>query len=356
MIAITKSTNNKLSKYNLLNEPITFGTIFTDHYFEATYANSKWQDAHIKPFTKFSTDPTLSIFHYGQSIFEGLKAFKTHDNKINLFRPYENFKRINRSAERMAMPAIPEEYFIEGAKKLVALDRDWMPNKPNHSLYIRPFMFAADHIVKVRPSDTFQFFIVLSPAGPYHGGNMKILVEDVHTRSAPGGTGSIKNGGNYGCSMLAMKNAMQKGFDQVLWMDAFEHKWIQEVGMMNVFFIINGVVITPALNDGTILPGVTRDSLITIFTKILHLKVEERNIHIDEIIESYKNNTLQEIFGAGTAAVISIIDELKYKDVHIKLNIDEHDDRLYSNRAKKILNDIRLNIMPDTHEWLVPVC
>jgi branched-chain amino acid aminotransferase len=237
-----------------------------------------------------------------------------------IFRPYDNFQRFNKSAERMNMPVIPEEIFIEGMRLLIDIDRNWIPAKKDYSLYIRPVMFATDTMLGVKPSETYKFLIILSPAGPYFDAPMKIAVEEKYTRAAPGGVGFAKNAGNYGGSMIATTEAKKLGYDQVLWTDAFEHKWLQEVGMMNVFFIINNTVITPSLEEETILAGVTRDSVIT-GLRDMGYSVEERKISIDELTEAYKNGTLNEVFGTGTAATIALIRELKYKDKVMKFDV-----------------------------------
>ena len=238
------------------------------------------------------------------------------------FVPATTYNRFNASAIRMCMPEIPEEIFIEGMRQLIELDKNWIPEKENHSLYIRPLMFASDVAIGVRPSDTYKFIVMLSPTGPYYAEPMKIAVEEKYTRAAPGGVGFSKNAGNYGGSMLAATIAKQNGYDQVLWTDAFEHKWLQEVGMMNVFFIVDGVAMTPSLDDGTILVGVTRSSAITLLRE-MGLKVEERKIHIDELLDAYKKGVLDEAFGTGTAATIAMIKELKYRDQVMQFDVNK---------------------------------
>ncbi|MEP7320065.1 MAG: branched-chain amino acid aminotransferase [Panacibacter sp.] len=309
-INIIKAEHSKLNDLNLENLP--FGKYFSDHMLEADYENGEWKNVEIKPYQPLLLEPSLSALHYGQAIFEGIKAYKDEDGNAFIFRPYDNFKRFNISAERMNMPVVPEEIFIEGMHQLIELDKNWIPGKKDHSLYIRPFMFATDTMLGVKPSDTYKFIIILSPTGPYYTAPMKIAVEEKYTRAAPGGVGFSKNAGNYGGSMLAATEAKKHGYDQVLWTDAFEHKWLQEVGMMNVFFIIDNVVITPSLEEGTILAGVTRDSAIT-GLKEMGYTVEERKISIDELMDAYRAGKLQEVFGSGTAATIAYIKELKYR-------------------------------------------
>jgi branched-chain amino acid aminotransferase len=272
-ISITKAQRSKLNDLNLEN--ISFGKYFSDHMLVADYKNGEWGHVEIKPYQPLLLEPSLSALHYGQAIFEGMKAYKDQNGKAFIFRPYDNFHRFNISAARMNMPEIPEEIFIEGLRQLIELDKGWIPSKQDHSLYIRPLMFASDTTLGVKPADTYKFIVMLSPTGPYYAEPMKILVEEKYTRAAPGGVGFSKNAGNYGGSMLAATTAKQNGYDQVLWTDAFEHKWLQEVGMMNVFFVISGVVVTPTLEDGCILAGVTRSSAITLL-KEMGLKVEDR--------------------------------------------------------------------------------
>jgi len=249
------------------------------------------------------------------------------------------------------MPEVPEEIFIEGMRQLIAVDSNWIPAKKDHSLYIRPFMFATDEILGVKPSTTYKFLIILSPTGPYYARPMRIAVEERYTRASPGGVGFAKNAGNYGGSLLAATLAQKEGYDQVLWTDAFEHKWLQEVGMMNVFFVIDNVAITPSLEEETILNGVTRNSVVTIL-KEMGVKVEERKINIDEVIKAHKEDKLQEIFGTGTAATIAMIQKLKYRDYVMEFN---ESNWALSSAIKQKMNDIRERKVPDIYNWLVTV-
>jgi branched-chain amino acid aminotransferase len=345
-ISITKAERSKLGDINLENIP--FGKYFTDHMLEADYENGEWKKAEIKPYQPLLLQPSLAALHYGQAIFEGIKAYKDDKGNAAIFRPLDNFKRFNRSAERMNMPLVPEEIFLEGMCKLIGLDKDWIPARKDHSLYIRPVMFSTDETLGVRPSATYKFLIILSPTGPYFVDPMKILVEEKYTRAAPGGAGFSKNAGNYGGSMLAATLAKKEGFDQVLWTDAFEHKWLQEVGMMNVFFIIDNVAITPSLEEGTILEGVTRDSVIKGLME-MGVQVEERKINIDEVVAAYKAGKISEIFGTGTAAVIAPIKELNYKGFAMKFNTDDYK---ISGAVKNWLNDIREGKLADKYGWM----
>lgn len=345
-ISITKAERSKLQGINLENIP--FGKYFTDHMLEADYENGEWTNVEIKPYQPLLLEPSLAALHYGQAIFEGIKAYKDQNGNAFIFRPLDNFRRFNRSAERMNMPAVPEEIFLEGMRQLIALDKNWIPSEKEHSLYIRPFMFSSDAMLGVRPSETYKFLIILSPTGPYYAAPMKILVEEQYTRAAPGGVGFSKNAGNYGGSMLAASLARQKGYDQVLWTDSAEHKWLQEVGMMNVFFIIDNVAITPSLEEGTILEGVTRASVIQ-GLKDRGIKVEERKISIDEVVSAYKEGKISEVFGTGTAAVIAPIKELNYKGYIMDFDVSNY---IVSESVKKWLTDIREGKIEDKYNWM----
>ena len=348
-IKITKVAVSKLPTMSLENIP--FGKYFTDHMLEADYVDGAWTNVAIKPYQSLTLDPSLAAIHYGQSIFEGVKAYKNQEGAASIFRPDENFKRFNLSAKRMCMPELPEEIFLEGMRQLIELDKDWIPNINDHSLYIRPFMFSTDALLGVRPSDSYKFLIILSPTGPYYAKPMKILVEENFTRAAPGGVGFSKNAGNYGGSMMAAKMANKQGYDQVLWTDSQEHKWLQEVGMMNVFFMINGVAITPSLEEGTILHGVTRKSVMTLLNE-MGIKIEERRINVDELVAAYESGQLQEVFGTGTAATIAPIKELKYKDHIMPFDLDKFK---VSPAIKQQLDDIKEGRISDTHGWMFKV-
>jgi branched-chain amino acid aminotransferase len=348
-IQVTKTGKSRLQEIDFNNLP--FGKYFTDHMLEVDYADGEWKQVKIRPFQNLSISPALAAIHYGQSIFEGIKAYKDREGNPFIFRPYDNFRRFNISAERMMMPAIPEDIFIEGMRRLVELDKDWIPMKNDYSLYIRPFMFASDEVIGVKASDNYKFMILLSPTGPYYSTPMRIYVEEKYTRAAPGGVGYAKAAGNYGGSMMATAVAKQKGYDQVLWTDAFEHKYVQEIGTMNVFFIIGNKAVTPDLEAGTILEGVTRDSAIEVL-KELGYTVEERPISIDEIIRAYQAGELKEMFGTGTAATVSMIQELSYEDYTIKFDVGTWK---AVPAVKKILTDIREGRRADTHGWMFKV-
>lgn len=345
-ILITKTERSKLLDISLENIP--FGKYFTDHMLEVDFQDGEWKQPEIKPYQPLLLDPSTAALHYGQAIFEGIKAYRDEEGNACIFRPQDNFRRFNRSAHRMNMPEVPEDIFMEGMRQLIELDRNWIPALKEHSLYIRPLMFATDGMLGVRPSDTYKFLIMLSPTGPYYASPMRIAVEEKYTRAAKGGVGFAKNAGNYGGSMLAATEAKQKGFDQVLWTDAEEHKWLQEVGMMNVFFVIDGVAITPALDEGTILEGVTRDSVIRVLAD-MNVKVEERMISVNEVMEAYQAGKLTEVFGTGTAAVIAPVKELNYKGFAMEFDTSSY---ALSPTVKKTLSGIRLGHTPDPYGWM----
>ncbi|MEO6818089.1 MAG: branched-chain amino acid aminotransferase [Ginsengibacter sp.] len=346
---ITEIKESRIGEISLENIP--FGKYFTDHMLEVNYDNGKWETVEIKPYQALSLDPSTAALHYGQAIFEGVKAYKGEDGEVRIFRPEENFKRFNLSAKRMEMPEISEEIFIDGMKELVKMDKNWVPGFSDHSLYIRPFMFSSDPLIGVHTSKQYKFLIILSPTGPYYNVPMRIYVEEQYVRAVPGGVGSAKAAGNYGAAMFPTAEAKRKGYDQVLWTDAFEHKYVQECGTMNVFFIIGNKAITPTLAQETILAGVTRDSTI----KLLHdmgVEVEERRLSIDEIEDAYKAGELHEVFGTGTAVTISMIRELRYKDFVMNFNVEE---AKIAPQIKKRMDDIKYGIGEDSFNWMVKI-
>ncbi len=297
-------------------QKLGFGKIFTDHMFIMNYTEGKgWHDARIVPYQKISLYPSAMVFHYGQEMFEGLKAYKGTDGRPYLFRPDMNAKRANRSNDRLCIPRIPEEDFVQAVKAVVAVDRDWIPDEPGTSLYVRPFVIATDEFLGVAPSKTYLFMIILSPSGAYYESGLNpvgIWIEDEFVRAVRGGIGFAKTGGNYAASLIAQVKAHDAGFSQVLWLDGVERKYIEEVGAMNIFFKINGKIVTPSLS-GSILPGITRDSVLTL-CRDWGYDVEERRISVDELLEAQRSGALEECFGTGTAAVISPVGRLRYED------------------------------------------
>lgn len=348
-IRITKVERSKLQSLDFENLP--FGRYFTDHMLEADYENGEWKNIEIKPYQPLMLDPSAAVLHYGQAIFEGIKAYKDENGNAYIFRPDANYERFNISADRMQMPAVPEEIFIDGMKQLINLDKAWIPAKADHSLYIRPFMFASDEMIGVKPSDTYKFMIVLSPTGPYYSAPMRIYVEENYVRAAKGGIGFAKAAGNYAGALKATAEAKQKGYDQVLWTDAAEHKYVQEIGTMNVVFIIGNKAVTPDLEAGTILNGVTRSSVLTLLQE-MGLTVEERPLSIDEIIEAYKAGQLREVFGTGTAATVSPIKELRYKDFVMYFEVAQWE---VMPAVKAGLDDIRACRTADKWGWMVKI-
>lgn len=352
-IRIEKTTTPK--ELPKADNPLKFGTIFTDHMFLMNYETGKgWHDPRIVPYQTLSLEPSAMVFHYGQEMFEGLKAYKTEDGRTLLFRPNKNIERANRSNRRLCIPEIPEEDFLDALKALVKIDEAWIPTKPGTSLYIRPFVIATDPFLGVRPSDTYLFIIILSPVGAYYPEGLnpvKIWIEDEYVRAVRGGIGEAKTGGNYVASLKSQVKAHEEGYSQVLWLDGVERKYIEEVGAMNIFFKINGTVVTPQLN-GSILPGVTRDSVINL-CKVWGLQVEERKISIDEIYEAHKNGQLEEVFGTGTAAVISPVKELRWENHFMQVGNGQIGK--YSQKFYDTITGLQLGKIEDTFNWTVEV-
>ena len=297
-------------------ENLGFGKIFTDHMFVMDYDNAHgWHDARIVPFDNITLHPAATVFHYGAEIFEGLKAYRTPDGSVQLFRPIENIRRMNNSAERICLPQLDEEGALDALKKFVEVEKDWVPSAPNTSLYLRPFMFGADPFLGVHTVDKTTYMIIASPVGSYYKEGLNpvtIMIETEDMRAVRGGTGYAKCGGNYGASFRAGKKAEEKGYSQVLWLDGVERKYIEEVGSMNIMFKIAGKIVTPMLN-GSILPGITRDSILTV-CRDWGYEVEERRVSVDELVAAAKDGTLEEVWGTGTAAVVSPVNKLRYED------------------------------------------
>lgn len=348
-VQITRVAKSRLTEVPMDN--LVFGKYFTDHMLEATCEDGLWKDVQIKPYQPITLSPSAAVLHYGQAIFEGIKAFRDQKGEAFIFRPKDNHQRFNISARRLEMPAVPEEIFLEGMRQLVSLDQEWIPNKPDHSLYIRPFMIGTDDTLGVHASKAYKFLIILSPTGPYYAAPMRIYVEERYTRAAPGGVGYAKAAGNYAAAMLATSEAKKKGYDQVLWTDAFKHKYAQEIGTMNVFFLLGNTLVTPGLESETILAGVTRDTAIKL-AREMGFSVEERSIDIDEIMSAYKSGLLKEVFGTGTAATISMIRELRYKDF-----VMEFDTKAWEvcTGIKARLDAIRSGQAPDSRGWMFKV-
>lgn len=336
-------------------DSLRFGTVFTDHMFVMDYdPENGWHDGKIVPYGPLALDPATVVFHYGQEMFEGLKAYKTKEGKVQLFRPDMNAKRTNNTNKRMCIPQIDEQLYIDAIKELVAVDKDWIPQKPDTALYIRPFIIGTDKFLGVAASNTYKFIIILSPVGPYYESGLaptRIYVENEFVRSAPGGTGYAKIGGNYASAMIAEQKAHDMGYDQVLWLDAKEGKYVEEIGTSNAFFKIDGELYTAPL-EGTILPGITRDSMITVM-KDWGYKVNEVRFTIEDVFKASEEGRLEEVFATGTAAVISPVGELYWNDRHIVINnneIGELSQKLYDE-----LYGIQTGEKADTRGWIVPV-
>jgi branched-chain amino acid aminotransferase len=348
-IKITKSKTSKIDSVDFEN--LGFGEVFSDHMFSMDYENGEWINQRIEPYGKIEFEPAMCTLHYAQAVFEGLKAFHVRDGSINIFRPEKNLERMNRSNERMCMPTIDEDMFFDAMTELIKLERDWIPKDTGHSLYIRPFIFGTENFLGVHPSSTYRFMIILSPVGAYYkeGFNpVSLLVPEEYVRAVKGGVGEAKTAGNYAASLLPAEIAQKKGFTQVLWLDGEHHKYIDEVGTMNIFFVIDDEVITPPL-EGSILPGVTRDTVLDL-TKSWGMKVNERRISIDELIQSSKEGRLEEVFGTGTAAVISPVDEIQYRDTNININHGQIGP--IARRLFDEISGIQYGEISDTHGWI----
>lgn len=349
VIKITKIAESRLPQVDFDNIP--FGREFSDHMFTADYINGEWTNFEIVPFGPFSVHPACLALHYGQSVFEGMKASLSHDGQPLLMRPEMHAKRINASASRLCMPEFPEDVFVEALHALIGLDAAWIPPAAGSALYIRPYMFGNGEFIGVAPSDTYKLIIFTGPVGPYYPKPVRLIAEEKYVRAAVGGVGEAKAAGNYAASLLPAKKAKEAGYDQILWLDGKEFKYVQEVGTMNIFFVIDGKVLTPA-TDGAILKGITRDSFLTIL-KDKGYEVEERPITIDEIVAAHKAGLLTEVFGSGTAAVVAKVADLTYQGYEMKL--PEPDQNSVGAILKKEIEDLRAGLLEDKHGWIIPV-
>lgn len=347
-ITVNKTSTPKVKPSQTPN----FGTVFTDHMFVMDYSKGTgWHNARIEPYSNVSLDPATCSLHYGQGIFEGLKAYKTKDGQPQLFRARDNFLRLNRSAQKVCIPEIDVDFMVEALEELINLEKDWIPSQPGTSLYIRPFIIATETFLGVRPAHEYKLFIILSPVGAYYAEGLnpvKILVEEKYVRAVRGGLGEAKTMANYAASLLAAEEAKQKGFSQVLWLDGVEKKYIEEVGTMNIFFKINGEVITPPLT-GSILPGITRDSVIKVLQK-WGVPVKEHRLAVNEVIDSYKKGQLEEIFGTGTAAVISPVGKLAYGNE--KILLENYGDDSLAMKLYEYLTSIQYGENKDQFGWV----
>ena len=344
-ISITKTIQSKIKDLDFNNIPL--GTSFTDHMFICDFENGQWKNPRIEPLQPIPTHPAAMALHYGQAIFEGMKAYKDTEGEPMLFRPEQNAKRLNLSANRMGMPNIPESLFVEGLKTLVDIDQAWIPPQESSALYLRPFMYADEPFIGMRAATHYKFIVMASPSGPFFSKRIKLWAEKQYIRAAHGGTGEAKAAGNYAAAIRPTELAKAKGYDQVLWLDAAEHKYIQEVGTMNIFFKINGEFITPEL-DGSVLHGITRDSVMSLL-RAMDFKVTERKITLNEIKEASKNNTLEEAFGTGTAVGIAYIQSigLEGETIHVS------NESPIGLKVNNTLNGIKTGRLEDTFNWMV---
>lgn len=343
-ININKISNSRISELDQDN--IQFGRLYTDHMFMVDFNGDTWQNAKIIPFGNLSLSPANVTLHYGQSIFEGMKAYKHATGDVSLFRPLDNYKRLNISAERMCIQQIPEDVFMGGLLELINLDRDWVPENEGTSLYIRPILFATDEYIGIRPSNSFKFMIIASPAGPYYTKPVRVKIETFYSRAIEGGTGYAKASGNYGGALYPAKIAQKQGYDQLIWTDAKTHGFIEEAGTMNVMFLIGDTLVTAPVGD-TILNGITRDSVLTL-ARDWGIKVEERKLSVKELITAAETGELKEAFGTGTAASIASINEIGFEDKDYSLP----QSRTLSEKINTTLLDIKTGKVEDKFDWM----
>jgi branched-chain amino acid aminotransferase len=330
---------------------LPFGKVYTDHMYMADFRDGEWKNPRIVPYGKIAVSPATPALHYGQSIFEGMKAYTGPSGETLVFRPLDNWKRLNISGARMCMPEVPEDMFMDGLTSLLELEKNWIPKTPGSSLYIRPFLFSADEYIGIRASTDFTFMIILSPVGAYYSNPVKVKIETHYTRAVAGGTGYAKAGGNYGGAIYPTKLALEQGYDQLIWTDGREHKYIEESGTMNVMFVINDVLITPALGD-SILAGITRESVLTL-ARHWGMKVEERKVTVQEVVQAMENGKVSEAFGVGTAATIAQIERIGYNGKDYSL--PPVSERKFSNKVYKELENIKHGLQEDPFGWMIKI-
>lgn len=344
-IKTTKTSHPRLAETDFNNLP--FGKIYTDHMFVADFEDGEWKNFEIMPYGEIQMSPAISALHYGQAIFEGMKAYRLPNGEISVFRANKNLERFNISADRMAMPTLPEEIFMQAVSSLIALDKGWVPSQENYSLYLRPVMFATDTSLGVRASDTYKFVLLATPTGPYYNKALKVKIETKYTRANEGGVGYAKTAGNYARSLYPFAQAQKEGFDQLIWTDSATHNYVEESGAANLMFVIDGKIVTAAVGE-TILNGITRDTLIAL-AKNKGIEVEERKVSVAEIIEGIKNGSLTEAFAVGTAATVTQIGEIGFEGELYKLS--DVSERTISTSLAKELNDIRYGLTDDEFGW-----
>ena len=348
-IAFTRTPESKLSEVDFNNIP--FGKVYSDHMFIADFDGSSWKDLRIVPYQNLSLSPANVTLHYGQSVFEGMKAHRSPEGEVILFRPYDNFRRLNKSAERLCIPTVSEELFMGSLMELLKIDNGWVPDVQGTSLYIRPYIFATDEYIGIRPSDTYKFMIITCPVGAYYSSPVKVKIEEHYSRACDGGTGYAKAAGNYAGSLYPAKLAQNQGYQQLIWTDSNEHKYIEESGTMNLFFVLGNKILTPKTSD-SILSGITRDSVVTL-AKEWGYEVEERKISVEEVLSAAQNGELSEVFGTGTAATIAQISAIAKGDQEYELPAVEG--RVLSNRVFAELDRYKRAEIEDKYNWLVTV-
>jgi len=348
-IPVTRIEKSRLTEE--LRESSPFGTNYSDHMFVTDYREGAWRDGRVVPFGPMSFSPALTALHYGQSLFEGFKAHHTPSGRVAIFRPMDNLARMNRTAARLAMPDVPADLFREGLLELIRTDSDWVPRREGGSLYVRPVYFGTSDTLMVHAATQYRLVIFTAPGGPYFAQPIRLLAEETYVRAFPGGTGDAKSAGNYGGGLLAAKLAQAKGYHNVMWLDGKERKFIEESGVMNIMFVIKGVAITPNLS-GTILPGVTRNSVLTLLRE-MKIPIEERPISVDEVFAAHVAGTLQEAFGIGTAAIIAPIAAIGYRGTELQIPTGAGDS--VAKKLHSTLVAIQTGQLPDTHDWLMYV-
>lgn len=349
-IKVSHPETSKIHQVDWDNLP--FGKVFTDHMLVMDYKNGEWQSPEIMPFGPILMHPAMSAIHYGQSIFEGMKAYSRENGDVVLFRPEMNAKRFMESCERLCMPSFDEELFVELVRKLVEVDKNWVPKKEGAALYIRPFIFGTDEAIGIKPSDTYKFVIFLCPVGAYYSQPVNVKIEEHYTRAAAGGVGRAKTAGNYAAALYPAKKGQENGYHQLLWTDAKEHKFIEESGTMNICFMINGTLVTPSEDEDTILRGTTKRTLVDVADK-WGIPVEERKVSVEEIVQAIQDGTLNEAFGAGTAATIATIVKIGYRDGDFLLSEPTEND--FSMKAKAYLDNLKAGKTEDTDGWCLIV-
>ncbi len=349
ILNIKKADQSRINQVDFNN--LAFGKNYSDHMMYCDYVNGEWQTPQIVPYGPMEFAPSVKVFHYGQAVFEGMKAFKDDNGLVNLFRPEKNFERINKSSLRLAIPEFPEEYFMEGLKKLIQLDYDWVKPGQGNSLYIRPFVIATEEGVAAAPSDSYRFMIITCPSQAYYNKPVRVLFAEKYSRSANGGVGYAKAAGNYGAQFYPTNLARQKGYDQIIWTDANEHKFLEEAGTMNIFFRIGDKLLTAPTSD-RILDGVTRKSIIQL-AQDLGIEIEVAPVEVERIKEAARKGELKEIFGTGTAATVAKV--IAFEHGGDEFSLPEMNENEYSSLLKKTLQDIQYNRIEDKHNWLVPV-